>query len=158
MPTETIAMTQEGYNKLIAELDELKSVRRLEVAEQLKEARSYGDLSENAEYDAAKKAQADLEERIGRLEQMVRLAKVIDESEISSDIVNLGHTVRIQNTETGEEAEYRIVSSNESDPFEGLISNESPIGRGLIGARKDHVVEIEIPDGIRHFKVLEISR
>lgn len=158
MPTETMVMTQEGYDKLIAELDELKSVRRQEVAEQLKEARSYGDLSENAEYDAAKKAQADLEERIGRLEQMVRQARVIDESEISADRVNLGHVVRVLDTEDGEESTYKIVSSNESDPFEGLISNESPVGKGLIGARVGETVEIEIPDGVKHLQVLEISR
>ncbi len=157
MPTEK-KMTQEGYDKLLAELDELKSVRRQEVAEQLKEARSYGDLSENAEYDAAKKAQADLEERIGRLEQMVRQARVIDESEISSDLVNLGHVVKVVDKETGEEATYKIVSSNESDPFEGLISNESPVGAGLIGKHVGEVAEIEIPDKIIHLEVLEISR
>lgn len=158
MPTETMVMTQEGYDKLIAELDELKSVKRQEVAEQLKEARSYGDLSENAEYDAAKKAQADLEERISRLEQQARLARVIDESEISADRVNLGHQVKVRNTESGDEDTYKIVSSNESDPFEGLISNESPIGKGLIGARIGETVEIEIPDGIIHLEVLEITR
>lgn len=158
MPTETIVMTQEGYDKLVAELEELKSVRRQEVAEQLKEARSYGDLSENAEYDAAKKAQADLEERIGRLEQKLRQARVIEESEISSDRVNLGHIVKVRNTADGEEAEYKIVSSNESDPFEGLISNESPVGKGLIGKSIGEVVEIEIPDRVIHLEVLEISR
>ncbi len=158
MPTETIVMTQEGYDKLVAELEELKSVRRQEVAEQLKEARSYGDLSENAEYDAAKKAQADLEERIGRLEQKLRQARVIEESEISADRVNLGHIVKVRNTEDGEEAEYKIVSSNESDPFEGLISNESPVGKGLIGKSIGEVVEIEIPDRVIHLEVLEISR
>lgn len=158
MPVETFEMTQEGYDKLVAELDELKSVRRLEVAEQLKEARSYGDLSENAEYDAAKKAQADLEEQISRLEQRIRQARVLDESEIRSDQVNLGHTVKVRNTQTEEESTYRIVSSNESDPFEGLISNESPVGRGLIGAMIGETVEIEIPDGILHLEVVEIAR
>ncbi len=155
---EKIIMTQEGYDKLLEELDFLKSVKRPEVAEKLKEARSYGDLSENAEYDAAKKAQADLEERIARLEAQQRQARVIDESEISADKVNLGHTVKYQNMETGEESIYKIVSSNQADPFEGLISNESPIGRKLIGSMLGDEVEIEIPDGIIHVKVMEISR
>lgn len=151
-------MTQAGYDKLVADLDYLKSVRREEVAEQLKEARSYGDLSENAEYDAAKKAQADLEETILRMEQQLREARVIDESEISSDRVNLGHTVKVRNVDADIESTYKIVSSNESDPFEGLISNESPVGKGLIGAKIGEVVEIEIPDGLLHLEVMEISR
>lgn len=155
---EKIIMTQEGYDKLVEELDYLKSVKRPEVAEKLKEARSYGDLSENAEYDAAKKAQADLEERIARLEAQQRQARVIDESEISSDKVNLGHTVVYQDLDSGEECTYKIVSSNQADPFEGLISNESPIGRGLIGAMLGDEIELEIPDGMLKVKILEISR
>ena len=129
MARDEVLLTQEGYDKLVAEHEELVSVRRLEVAERLKEAISYGDLSENAEYDAAKNEQAELEEKIMKLETMIRNAKVIDESEITSDRVNLGHTVRVEYIGEGTVEEYTIVGSNESDPFEGRISNESSLKR-----------------------------
>ncbi len=158
MAREEVLLTREGYDKLVAEHEELVAVRRLEVAERLKEAISYGDLSENAEYDAAKNEQAELEEKILKLESMIRNAKVIDESEISSDRVNLGHTVKVEYLESGEVEEYTIVGSNESDPFEGKISNESAVGSALIGTKIGEKVSVEIPDGIIHLKVLEISR
>jgi len=158
MVNEKMIVTQEGYDKLVAEHEELTAVRRLEVAERLKEAISYGDLSENAEYDAAKNEQAELEERILKLENMIRNAQIIDESEISSDRVNLGHTVRVEYVGTGEIETYKIVGSNESDPLSGMISNESAVGRGLIGVGIDEEVEIEIPDGMIRLKVLEITR
>ncbi len=158
MAREEVLLTREGYDKLVAEHEELVAVRRLEVAERLKEAISYGDLSENAEYDAAKNEQAELEEKILRLETMIRNAKVIDESEISSDRVNLGHTVKVQYLDSDETEEYTIVGSNESDPFEGKISNESAVGSALIGTGVGEEVSIEIPDGIIHLKILEISR
>lgn len=158
MAREEVLLTREGYDKLVAEHEELVAVRRLEVAERLKEAISYGDLSENAEYDAAKNEQAELEERIMKLETMIRNAKVIDESEISSDRVNLGHTVKVEYLDSGEIEEYTIVGSNEADPFEGKISNESAVGSALIGAGVGEEISIEIPDGIIHLKVLEISR
>ncbi len=158
MAREEVLLTREGYDKLVAEHEELVAVRRLEVAERLKEAISYGDLSENAEYDAAKNEQAELEEKIMKLEAMIRNAKVIDESEISSDRVNLGHTVKVEYLESGETEEYTIVGSNESDPFEGKISNESAVGSALIGTGIGEEISIEIPDGIIHLKVLEISR
>ncbi|MCR4600991.1 MAG: transcription elongation factor GreA [Clostridia bacterium] len=155
---EEMLVTQAGYDKLVAEHEHLTAVRRLEVAERLKEAISYGDLSENAEYDAAKNEQAELEERIMKLEAQIRNAKIIDESEITSDRVNLGHTVKVEYLGTEEFETYKIVGSNEADPLNGLISNESAIGRGLIGAELNSEVEIEIPDGIVHLRVLEISR
>ena len=155
---EEMIVTQEGYDKLVAEHEELTAVRRLEVAERLKEAISYGDLSENAEYDAAKNEQAELEERILKLENMIRNSRILDESEISSDRVNLGHTVKIEYMGTGEVETYKIVGSNESDPLNGMISNESAVGRGLIGIGIDEEVEIEIPDGMIRVKVLEITR
>ena len=158
MAREEVLLTREGYDKLVAEHEELVAVRRLEVAERLKEAISYGDLSENAEYDAAKNEQAELEEKILRLETMIRNAKVIDESEISSDRVNLGQTVKVQYLDSDETEEYTIVGSNESDPFEGKISNESAVGSALIGTGVGEEVSIEIPDGIIHLKILEISR
>ena len=158
MAREEVLLTREGYDKLVAEHEELVAVRRLEVAERLKEAISYGDLSENAEYDAAKNEQAELEEKIMKLETMIRNAKVIDESEISSDRVNLGHTVKVEYLDSGEIEEYTIVGSNEADPFEGKISNESAVGSALIGTGVGEEISIESPDGIIHLKVLEISR
>lgn len=158
MAREEVLLTREGYDKLVAEHEELVAVRRLEVAERLKEAISYGDLSENAEYDAAKNEQAELEEKIMKLETMIRNAKVIDESEISSDRVNLGHTVKVEYLDSGEIEEYTIVGSNEADPFEGKISNESAVGSALIGTGVGEEISNEIPDGIIHLKVLEISR
>lgn len=158
MANEKMIVTQEGYDKLVAEHEELTAVRRLEVAERLKEAISYGDLSENAEYDAAKNEQAELEERILKLENMIRNSQILDESEISSDRVNLGHIVKVEYIGTGEIETYKIVGSNESDPLNGMISNESAVGRGLIGIGIDEEVEIEIPDGMIRLKVLEITR
>lgn len=158
MAKDEMIVTQEGYDKLVAEHEELTAVRRLEVAERLKEAISYGDLSENAEYDAAKNEQAELEERIMKLEVMIRNARILDESEITSDRVNLGHTVKVMYMETGEVETYKIVGSNEADPLAGMISNESAIGRGLIGVGLDEEVQIEIPDGVVTLKVLEITR
>ncbi len=158
---EEMVVTQEGYDKLVAEHEELTSIRRLEVAERLKEAISYGDLSENAEYDAAKNEQAELEERINRLEDQIRNARILDESEIQKDRVNLGHTVKLLIREKGmpdEEETFKIVGSNEADPIQGWISNESAIGRGLMGRKLGEEVEIEIPDGIIHVTLLEISR
>ncbi len=158
MANEEMIVTKEGYEKLVAEHEDLTAVRRLEVAERLKEAISYGDLSENAEYDAAKNEQAELEERIMKLENMIRNAKIIDESEISTDHVNLGHTITVQDMDTNEVMTYKIVGLNESDPLAGMISNESAVGAGLIGASIGSELSIEIPDGIVHLKVLEIKR
>lgn len=151
-------ITREGYDKLVAELEELKSVKRKEIAAQLGEAIAQGDLSENADYDAAKNAQAENEERIYKLENMIKSVHIIEDSDIEEDRVNLGQTVKVQNADTGEESTYRIVGSNESDPLNGLISNESPVGRGLMGARLGAEVDIEIPDNVIHLKVLEITR
>ena len=158
MAEKTYVMTQAEKEQLEAELEEYKLVRRPEVVERIKIARSYGDLSENAEYDAAKNEQAELEERIMKLEAMIRNARILDESEITSDRVNLGHTVKVMYMETGEVETYKIVGSNEADPLAGMISNESAIGRGLIGVGLDEEVQIEIPDGVVTLKVLEITR
>ena len=149
---------REGYDKLVAELEELTAVKRKEIAVQLGEAIAQGDLSENADYDAAKNAQAENEERIYKLENMIKSVRIIEESEIEEDKVNLGQTVIVENTRTGDRNTYKIVGSNESDPLSGLISNESPVGRKLMGSRLGEEVEVEIPDGIIHLKVVEISR
>ncbi|MGN0710420.1 MAG: transcription elongation factor GreA [Anaerovoracaceae bacterium] len=155
---EEILLTQEGYDKIVAEYDELVSVRRKEVSERLKEAISYGDLSENAEYDAAKNEQAELEERIYKLESMIKKAKIIDENEMSKDHVNVGLKVKVKVQETGLEAEFSIVGSTEADPFEGKISNESAVGAGLMGQKKGEVVEIQVPDGVMHYEILDIYK
>lgn len=158
--SEEILLTQEGYDKLEAERDQLVSVRRKEVSERLKEAISYGDLSENAEYDAAKNEQAELEERIHKLENMLRNAKIINEDEVSGDHVNVGLKVRIKDIDSGEEQEFVIVGSTEADPFAepAKISNESLVGQGLLGKSIGDVAEIVVPDGTLHYRIEEISR
>lgn len=158
--SEEILLTQEGYDKLEAERDYLVSVRRKEVSERLKEAISYGDLSENAEYDAAKNEQAELEERILKLEHMMKNAKIINEDEISGDQVNVGLTVTVTQEETNEVMQFVIVGSTEADPFAepAKISNESMVGRSLLGKRVGEVVEVIVPDGTFHYRIDEIAR
>ncbi len=151
-------LTEEGMKKLEAQLDYLISVRRNEVSEQIAIARGFGDLSENAEYDEAKKEQAKVEEEIVRLTNTIRTAVVVAESEISTEKVSVGTTVRVKDVDTGDEDEYAIVGANESDPYENKISNESPVGAGLLGAKKGQIVTIEIPAGELHYEVLEIKR
>ena len=153
-----ILLTQEGYDKLEEEVEFLKTVRRKEVAERIKVAISFGDLSENAEYDEAKNEQAQVEERIMKLENMIRKAVIIDESQIDLDIVMVGSIVKLYDFDFDEEIEYSIVGSAEADPFEGKISNESPVGKALLGARVGEVVEVQVPDGANKFKVLDIRR
>jgi transcription elongation factor GreA len=155
---EEILLTKEGYEKIIAEHEELVSVKRKEVSERLKEAISYGDISENSEYDAAKNEQAELEERIHKLETMIRKAKIIDENEMSRDHVNVGLKVKVKVHETGDETEYIIVGSTEADPFEGKISNESAVGAALLGRKLGETVEIQVPDGIIHYEILDIYK
>ena len=155
---EEILLTQEGYDKIVAEHEELVSVRRKEVSERLKEAISYGDLSENAEYDSAKDEQAELEERIVKLENMIRTAKIIDEKDMSNDFVGVGLKVKVKDMDSGEEMEFTIVGSTEADPFAGKISNESLVGQHLLGKKKGEFVEIVVPDGPLHYKVESISR
>ncbi len=156
--SEEVLLTQEGYDKIVAEHEELVSVKRKEISERLKEAISYGDLSENAEYDAAKNEQAELEERIIKLENMIRKATIINEEEMSSDRVRVGLTVKVQDAETTEEMEFTIVGSTEADPFEGKISNESEVGKNLLGKQKGDVVEIVVPDGLLTYKVVDITK
>ena len=158
--TDEILLTQEGYNKLEAERDELVSVRRREVSERLKEAISYGDLSENAEYDAAKNEQAELEERIHKLETMMRNAKVIKDEDVKEDVVNVGIHVTVKDEDTGDREDFVIVGSNEADPFAepAKISNDSLVGQHLLGKKIGEMVEIVVPDGILHYTIEGISR
>ncbi|MCJ8343524.1 MAG: transcription elongation factor GreA [Cetobacterium sp.] len=153
-----ILLTQEGYQKLEDEVEHLKSVRRREVAERIKVAISFGDISENAEYDEAKNEQAQVEERIINLENMLRKAVIIDESKIDSNIVTIGSIVKVNDMEFEEEVEYTIVGSAEADPYEGKISNESPVGKALLGRAKGEVVDVQVPDGVAKFEILEIRR
>ena len=153
-----ILLTQEGFDKLEAELEELKVTGRKDVAEKLKVAISYGDLSENAEYDEAKKEQAELEEKIIKIENMVRRATIIDEAAIDHSKVTAGSIVKLYDYDFEEEVEYTIVGSTETDPFAGKISNESPIGSALLGKTVGEEVEVQAPDGTVKFKILSISR
>jgi transcription elongation factor GreA len=153
-----ILLTQEGYAKLEEEVEYLKAVKRREVADRIKVAISFGDISENAEYDEAKNEQAQMEERILKLENMIRKAVIIDESKIDVNIVTIGSIVKVNDIEFGEQVEYTIVGSAEADPYEGRISNESPVGKALLGRTIGDVVDVHVPDGTAKFEILEIKR
>ncbi len=150
-----IFFTPEGLEKIENEIEYLKTVRRKEVSERIKVALGYGDLSENSEYDEAKNEQAQVEERIAKLEMMVRNARIIDEKDLNTDVVNIGSSVKVRELDTMEEDEYTIVGSAEADPLEGKISNESPVGSKLLGNRVGDVIEVEVPDGIIKTKFVE---
>lgn len=152
-----IILTSEGLRSLEDELENLKVVRRKEVAAKIKEARAQGDLSENAEYDAAKEEQAEIESRIATIEKMLRNAEVIDEDEINTGRVNLGNKVKVYDEEFEEEVVYTIVGPAEADPFNFKLSNESPLGTALLGHAVGDVVESNAPDGILKYKILEIN-
>ena len=152
-----IILTREGYQNLEDELQNLKVVRRKEVAAKIKEARAQGDLSENAEYDAAKEEQAEIESRIVTIENMFRNAEVIDEDDLNTGKVNLGNKVKLWDEEFEEEVEYTIVGPAEADPAAFRISNESPLGIALLGHSVGEVVENNAPDGVIKFKILDIQ-
>lgn len=158
MAEKQVFLTAEGLVKIEDELDDLKSVKRKEIAERIKVALSFGDISENSEYDQAKNEQAQLEERIAKLENMLRNAKVIDEDEITTDKVSVGSKVVVKDLEFDEEMEYVIVGSAEADPYEGRISNESPLGSALIGYKTGEIVEVNVPDGVIKYEILNITR
>lgn len=139
-------MTQEGYDKLIEELDYYKKVKRPEVIEKIKVARSFGDLSENSEYDAAKDEQGFIEQKILEMEQMIRYAKII-EIDTTSNTIRLGHTVTYVEVPNGEEETYKIVGSAEANPFEFKISNESPVAQALLGKEVGDIVKVSLPTG-----------
>lgn len=151
-------MTEDGLRKLQEQLDHLVGVRRNEVAHKIEVARGFGDLSENAEYDEAKKEQAQLEEEIARLTKIISTATVVADDEISTDRVSVGTTVSVKDLDTGDVYHYAIVGAEEADPYEDKISNESPVGAGLTGATKGQVVEIEVPMGILKYQILDIRR
>ena len=153
-----VVMTYDGLKKMEQELENLKTVRRKEVAENIKEARGHGDLSENAEYDAAKEEQGEIESRIVQLENLLRNAEVIDEDVLKMDVVNLGSKVTVLDVEFDEEMEYTIVGSTEADPMNGRISNESPLGMALLGQKVGATVMADTPDGEVAFKILNIQK
>ena len=155
---EGTILTESGLKKLEEELDYLISVRRNEISEQIAVARGFGDLSENAEYDEAKKEQAKVEEQITRLQATIRTATVVADDEITTERVSIGTIVKVKDLDDGENYEYAIVGANEADPMEDKISNESPVGAGLIGAKKGQTVTITIPAGILRYKVVSIRK
>lgn len=158
MTEKDVFLTAEGLEKLENELDSLKSVKRKEVAERIKQALAFGDISENSEYDQAKNEQAQLEERIVKLENILRNAKLIDEEEITTDVVGVGSRVVVADLEYDDEMEYIIVGSAEADPYNGKISNESPVGSALLGRKSGEEVDVQVPDGIIKYKILSIAR
>ena len=158
MEENKYALTVEGLENLEREYIDLLHVQRYQNIEDLKAARAQGDLSENAEYDEAKNEQAQVEERIVKLENMLRKAVIIDESQIDSNTVTVGSTVKVYDTDFEEEVEYTIVGSAEADPYEGKISNESPVGKALLGRTIGDIVDVQVPDGVAKFEILEIRR
>ena len=151
-------LTYEGLKKLEDELQNLKVVKRKEVAQKIKEAREQGDLSENAEYDAAKEEQRDIELRIEEIDKILKNAEVVDDNDGDSSVINVGCTVTIKDLEFNEEMEYKIVGSTEADSLKGKISNESPVGKALIGAQKGETVEVETPAGIIKYEILDFHK
>lgn len=154
---EEIFITKEGLEKIKAELENMKTNERKEVQRMIGEAKSYGDLSENSEYDAAKTKEAQLESKILELENKIKYAKIIDEKEISTHQVQIGCLVKLYDEEFEEEVEYRIMGADESDPLNGKISNTSPVGKALLGKKVGDTVKVETPDGDNFYKVLNIS-
>ncbi len=155
--SKIIYLTEEGYNKLKHEVEHLQSVERPSISRQIAEARDKGDLSENAEYDAAKEAQGLLEMKISKLQETLRNARIIDQSKLDSDKVQILSTVKIQNTKTKAIMDYTLVAETEANLKEKKISVSSPIGKGLMGKAKGDVVEITVPNGITEFKIIDIT-
>ncbi len=153
-----VILTYEGLQRLEKELEEYKTVKRKEVAERIKQALAFGDISENSEYDEAKNEQAFIEGRIATLENMLRKARVIDDEDIATDVVGIGSKVMVKDLEYDDEVEYTIVGSAEADPLELKISNESPVGKALIGHKVDEVVEVVVPDGVLQYKIIDIKK
>ncbi|MDX6504283.1 MAG: transcription elongation factor GreA [Gaiellaceae bacterium] len=152
-----VILTKEGFEKLKKEIDFLSTTKRLEVAERIRVAREFGDIAENAEYDDAKNEQAMLEHRIALLEERLRDARVIQKSEITADVVSIGSHVRLKDVDANETVEYHIVGSAEANPAENKLSNESPVGKAIIGHKKGETVEVAAPRGTLKFKILDIK-
>ncbi len=158
METKKNILTEEGLKRYEDELTELKTVKRKEVAQKIKEAREQGDLSENAEYDAAKDEQRDIEARIETLEKILKNAEVVVHEDVDINKISIGCTVTIRDLEVGEDLKYKIVGSSEANSLQGKISNESPVGRALLGAKKGETVSVETQAGIFKYEVLDIDK
>ena len=158
MDEKEVILTQDGFDKLEKELEYLRTEKRTEIAGRIKVALGFGDLSENSEYDEAKNAQAENESKIAELENKIRHAKIIDEAEIDTKTVQIGNTVKLYDVEFDEEVEYTIVGSTEVDLAENKISNESPVGKALLGAKKGQVVDVDAPAGVMQYKILSIKK
>ena len=152
-----VILTPEGFKKLKAEIDHLSSAKRREVADRIRIAREFGDIAENAEYDDANNEQALLEHRIAVLEERMRAARVIEKKEISKDVVSIGSHVKLRDMDAKQTVEYHIVGSAEANPAEYKLSNESPVGKAIIGKKKGEVVEVSAPRGSLKFKIMEIK-
>jgi transcription elongation factor GreA len=152
-----VILTPEGYERLKAQIQDLELNKRKEVADRIREAREFGDISENSEYDDAKNEQALLEHRIARLKEQLRAARVIDAKDIPKDVVSVGSRVRVKDVDHGDTATYEIVGSAEADPAKGRLSNESPVGRALLGRKKGETVEVAAPAGAIHLKIMDIK-
>ena len=153
-----IIVSNEGLKKLQQELEHLKTVKRKEVALAIQKARAYGDLSENSEYDEAKNEQAEIEGKIAKLEATLENAIVLDDAELGTDKVNVGNKVSVHNIDDDSDAEYKIVSTTEADPIIGLISDDSPLGKALLGQRKGDSINVETPMGIVKYTITDISK
>ncbi|MDQ6420692.1 transcription elongation factor GreA [Paenibacillus sp. LHD-117] len=158
MNDKQIILTQDGLKKLEEELENLKSIKRREVAERIKIAIGYGDISENSEYEDAKNEQAFIEGRIITLEKMLRNARIINNDDIDIDTVSIGSIVTVEDLEFGDTMEYAIVGTAESDPLQNKISNESPVGKAILGKKKGTVVEVNVPAGIIQYKIVDIKK
>ena len=158
MAGKEVILTYEGLKKLEEELEQLRGPKRMEIKERIKVALSFGDISENSEYDEAKNEQAYVEGRIAQLETMLKHARVIDEEDVSTDKVTIGSKVRLLDMEYNEEILYTIVGSTEANPAQFKISNESPVGSALMNKKKGNVVEVAVPDGILKFKIIKIEK
>ena len=158
MEEKEVILTQEGYDKIEKDLEHLRTVTRMEIAERIKVDLGFGDLSENSEYDEAKNAQAENEAKIAELENKIRYAKIIDEKEIDTKTVQIGNTVTLYDIEFDEEVEYTIVGSTEVDLTANKISNESPIGKALLGAKKGATVDVQAPAGVIKYEIRKITK
>ncbi len=152
-----VILTKEGYEKLKAEIEHLQTDKRREVADRIRIAREFGDIAENAEYDDAKNEQALLEQRIAKLEERLLAARVIDKKEISKDVVSIGSKVKLRDVDAKQTVEYHIVGSAEANPGEQKLSNESPVGKAIMGHKKGETVEVQTPRGSLKYKILEIK-
>ena len=153
-----VLLTDEGLKKLETELEELKGNKRKEIADKIEVARSFGDLSENSEYDEAKNEQAIVEARIAELEATLRNVKILDEDDLTTEMIHVGSKIKVFDKEVDEEVSYQIVGSTEADPMNGRISDESPVGKALLGHKVGDVVDVEVPDGVVTFEILDIAK